>query len=66
VGESVHWVCKMRSWGWNQAIHNWQENQLSNGSRGLNAKIKKELAENEGSIVCSNWSVRLDNCVVQK
>jgi hypothetical protein len=48
-------------------LHTWQYNQLSNGSKGLNAKIKKELAEkNEGSIVWSDRREKLDNCVVQK
>ena len=36
-------------------LHTWQYNQLSNGSKGVNAKIKKELAEkNEWSIVWSD------------
>ena len=44
---------------------NWQSNQLSSGASSLNAKIQKELAENEGSI----WRerrVKLANCVEQK
>jgi hypothetical protein len=47
-------------------LHNWQQNQLSNTHDScLNAKIQKELAENEGSI----WRerrVKLANCVEQK
>jgi len=30
-------------------LYTWQQNQLSNGTGGLNAKIRKELEENEGS-----------------
>jgi hypothetical protein len=47
-------------------LYYWQENQLSNGSKGLNAKIKKALAENEGSTVWSDQRERLDNCIAQK
>jgi hypothetical protein len=47
-------------------LHTWQKNQLSNTHVScLNAKIQKELAENEGSI----WrerTVKLANCVEQK
>ena len=46
-------------------LYNWQMNQLGNGGASLNAKIRKELAENIGSI----WSerrVKLANCVEQK
>ena len=47
-------------------LHNWQKSQLSNTHDScLNAKIQKELAENEGSI----WRerrVKLANCVEQK
>jgi len=46
-------------------LRNRQENQLSTGAASLNAKIRKELAENKGSI----WSerrVKLANCVEQK
>jgi hypothetical protein len=47
-------------------LYNWQLNQLSNGhASSLNAKIRKELAENKGSI----WSerrVKLANCMEQK
>ena len=32
----------------------------------MNAKIKKELAENEGSTVWSDRRVRLFDCVLQK
>ena len=33
----------------NQAIPTWQSDQLSTGAASLNAKIQKEIAENEGS-----------------
>ena len=48
-------------------LHNWQQNQLSNtyGSC-LNAKIWKEIAENEGSTIWSEWRVKLSDLVVQK
>ena len=32
-------------------LYTWQSNQLSTGAGGLNAKIQKELEENEGSTV---------------
>ncbi len=32
----------------NSKLHTWQHNQLGNGHSSLNAKIQKELAENEG------------------
>ena len=47
-------------------LYTWQENQLSNGSKGLNAKIWKEKAENEERTVWSERSVKLANCVAQK
>ncbi len=31
-------------------LHTWQQNQLSNRAGSLNAKIQKEIKENEGSI----------------
>ena len=40
-------------------LYTWQENQLSNGSKGLNAKIWKEKAENEERTVWSERSVKL-------
>jgi hypothetical protein len=46
-------------------LHNWQRNQLSNTHAGTNAKIQKEIEENEGS----EWSerrVKLSDCVEQK
>ena len=46
-------------------LYYWQENQLSNGSKGLNAKNEK-LAENEGSTVWRDRRGRLDNCIAQK
>ena len=45
---------------------NWQQNQLSNGPGSLNAKIREELAENEGSTIWSERRVKLANCVEQK
>jgi hypothetical protein len=47
-------------------LHNWQQTQLSNGAFGLNAKIRKEEAENEGSFVWREWRVELADCVAQK
>jgi hypothetical protein len=47
-------------------LHNWQKNQLGNTHAScLNAKIQKEIEENEGSI-CREWRVKLSDCVVQK
>jgi hypothetical protein len=34
-------------------LHTWQKTQLGNGHASLNAKIRKELAENKGSTI---WS----------
>jgi hypothetical protein len=45
---------------------NWQQNQLSNGAGSLNAKMRKECAENEEVTVWSERSVKLANCVAQK
>jgi len=50
----------------NSKLHTWQHNQLGNGHGSLNAKIQKELAENEGRTVWSDRRERLDNCVAQK
>jgi hypothetical protein len=47
-------------------LHTWQQNQMSNGSKGLNARIRKEMAENEEGAVGSNRRTRLLNCVTQK
>jgi hypothetical protein len=47
-------------------LYSCQAAQLSNGSNGLNAKILKELAENEEGTVWSERRARLDNCVTQK
>jgi hypothetical protein len=30
-------------------LYNWQKNQLSNGASSLNARIREEIEENEGS-----------------
>jgi hypothetical protein len=45
---------------------NWQKTQLCNGPSSLNAKIRKENEENEGSTVWSDRRVKLSDCVVQK
>jgi hypothetical protein len=47
-------------------LHTWQKNQLSNGHGSLNAKIRKALAENEGSTIWSERRVKLFDCVSQK
>ena len=47
-------------------LYNWQITQLKNGPCGLNAKIRKEIAENEGSTVWCERRVKLSDCVEQK
>jgi hypothetical protein len=47
-------------------LHNWQQNQLSNGASSLNAKIQKENEENEGSFIWRERIVELADCVEQK
>ena len=47
-------------------LHTWQKNQLSNGQGSLDAKIRKELAENKGSTIWSEQRVKLFDCVLQK
>jgi hypothetical protein len=47
-------------------LHTWQKNQLSNGASSLNAKIRKEIEENEGSFVWRERRVELADCVAQK
>jgi hypothetical protein len=47
-------------------LHTWQKNQLGNGTGGLNAKIRKEIEEKEGSTVWRDRRVKLFNCVEQK
>jgi hypothetical protein len=47
-------------------LHTWQQNQLSNTRFSLNAKIWKEIEENEGSSVWSERRVKLANCIAQK
>jgi hypothetical protein len=48
-------------------LYTWQQNQLSNTHNScLNAKIREELAENEGSTIWSERRVKLANCVQQK
>ena len=46
-------------------LYNWQMHQLSNGAGSLNAKIRKELAENIGSILSTEsvlivWNKRVN------
>ena len=48
-------------------LYNWQHIQLGNTHPScLNAKIRKEHAENKGRTVWSERSVKLANCVAQK
>jgi hypothetical protein len=47
-------------------LHTWQKHQLGNGTGGLNAKIRKENEEKEGSTVWSDRRVKLFNCVKKK
>jgi hypothetical protein len=47
-------------------LYNWQSQQLSNGYSCLNAKIRKEIEENEGSTIWSERRVKLSDCVEQK
>ena len=47
-------------------LHTWQKHQLGNGTGGLNAKIRKERAENKGSTIWSEKKVKLFICVEQK
>ena len=47
-------------------LFNWQMNQLSNGASSLNAKIRKEEAENEESFEWRERRVELADCVAQK
>ena len=47
-------------------LHTWQINQLSNGASSLNAKIRKENEENEGSFVWRERRVELADRVAQK
>ena len=44
-------------------LYNWQMHQLGNGAASLNAKIRKEKAENEEGTVWSERSVKLADCV---
>ena len=48
-------------------LYTWQKGQLSNTHDScLNAKIRKEIAENEGSTMWSERRVKLSDCVEQK
>ena len=49
------------------SLYNWQSQQLGNTHAScLNAKIRKEHAENRGSTIWSEWRVKLLDCVEQK
>ena len=48
-------------------LYKWQSQQLGNTHKScLNAKIRKERAENKGSTIWSERRVKLANCVEQK
>jgi hypothetical protein len=48
-------------------LYNWQLNQLSNTHAScLNAKIREEIEENEGSTIWREWRVKLSDCIEQK
>jgi hypothetical protein len=47
-------------------LFSWQKNQLRKGSQGLDAKIQKEIAENEEGTVWSERRARLVDCIAQK
>jgi hypothetical protein len=47
-------------------LYNWQKRQLGNTRVSLNAKIRKEIAENEGSTMWYERRVKLSDCVEQK
>jgi hypothetical protein len=47
-------------------LHNRQKTQLSKGRAGLNARIEKETAVNEGGAVWSNRKARLIDCITSK
>ena len=48
-------------------LYNWQSQQLGNTHPScLNAKIREEIKENEGSTVWSERRVKLSDCIVQK
>ena len=42
-------------------LHNWKQNQLSDGAGSLNAKIREEIQENIGSAVWSERRVKLSD-----
>jgi glucuronate isomerase len=46
-------------------LHNWQKNQLRKGRTGLDAKIRKEIAENEGSTVWRERKLKLSDSIKQ-
>jgi orotate phosphoribosyltransferase-like protein len=48
-------------------LYNWKQNQLGNTHVvSLNAKIREENAENEGSTIWSERRVKLSDCIEQK
>ncbi len=44
----------------------WKANQLRNGPAGLDARIEKEIAANEGGTVWSDRKAMLERCIAQK
>jgi hypothetical protein len=49
------------------SLYNWQRQQLGNTHAScLNAKIRKEHAENKGRNRWSDWRVKLSDCIEQK
>jgi hypothetical protein len=44
----------------------WKQTQLSSGSAGLDAKIKKEIEASEGGTMWRDRKARLLDCIVQK
>jgi hypothetical protein len=46
--------------------YNWKQTQLSNGPKGLNAKIKKEVEVSEEGTVWRDRKARLAGCIATK
>jgi hypothetical protein len=47
-------------------LYNWQNNQLSIGHAGLDARIVKDNDENEGVTLWSDRKDTLERCIAQK
>jgi hypothetical protein len=47
-------------------LYNWQRQQLGNGHASLNAKIREEIEENEGSTIWTKQRVKLSDSVEQR